>query len=84
MNCNEAVSCLFCSVYLTFFINLDLFKVIREYVLGILPKPTKKLFVCVCGCLEKETPPQEEDAPVDYGLPRQEKLNKQRKSESPE
>lgn len=44
----------------------------------------QKSFLCVCGCLEKETPPQEEDAPVDYGLPRQEKLNKQRKSESPE
>lgn len=42
--------------------------------------PQKKL----CVCLEKETPPQEEDAPVDRGLPRQEKLNKQRKSESPE
>ncbi len=38
----------------------------------------------LCVCLEKETPPQEEDAPVDCGLPRQEKLNKQRKSESPE
>lgn len=58
---------------------------IREYVWGILPKPTKKaLCVCVYACLEKETPPQEEDAPVDSGLPRQEKLNKQRKSESPE
>jgi len=37
--------------------------VIREYVWGILPKPPKKL--CVCVCLEKGTPPQEEDAPVD-------------------